>query len=109
MEMTLREVCNSAGVSRRAVQGFEKAGLVSATGRTERGYLLYDVTSQERIKQIKLYQQLGFKIKEIKNILDAPSNILKHAIENRISELKKEGKQIEGLIDKAYALLESLN
>lgn len=32
-EMTLREVCESANVSRRAVQGYEKAGLVSASGK----------------------------------------------------------------------------
>lgn len=30
--MTLREVCDSLGVSRRTVQGYEKAGLVKPTG-----------------------------------------------------------------------------
>ena len=40
-EMTLRELCDSLGVSRRAVQGYEKAGLVSPEGKNERGYLLY--------------------------------------------------------------------
>ena len=67
--MTLREVCIKANVSRRAVQGYEKAGLVSASGKNERGHLLYDVNAQERIKKIKLYQQLGFSIKEIKDIM----------------------------------------
>ena len=41
-EMTLREICLSIGVSRRAVQGYEKAKLVSDTGKTKRGHLLYD-------------------------------------------------------------------
>ena len=36
-EMTLRELCDSLGVSRRAVQGYEKAGLVSPEGKNERG------------------------------------------------------------------------
>ena len=39
-DKTLHEVCEAFGVSRRAIQGYEKAGLVSASGKNERGYLL---------------------------------------------------------------------
>ena len=35
--MTLREVCDTLAVSRRAVQGYEKAGLVSAVGIFHKG------------------------------------------------------------------------
>lgn len=99
--MTLREVCNSANVSRRAVQGYEKAGLVFVSGKNERGYLLYDIHTLERIKQIKLYQQFGFTIKEIKNIIDAPNVVLKVVLEEQIIRLKEEKRQLEILIDKA--------
>lgn len=81
-EITLREVCDTFGVSRRAVQGYEKAGLVSATSKNKRGYLLYDNNSQERIKKIKLFQEMGFSIKEICEIIDAPNHILRYALEN---------------------------
>lgn len=47
-EMTLKEVCIAIGVSRRAVQGYEKAGLVSYTRKNSKGYLLYDKDAQER-------------------------------------------------------------
>lgn len=107
-DMTLREICVAAGVTRRAVQGYEKAGLVSPTGKTTRGYLLYDLNSQERIKRIRLYQQLGFSIKEIKEIIDAPSNIKKLAIEEKIERLREEGENIETLIERAYELIEEL-
>ena len=106
--MTLREICVAAGVTRRAVQGYEKAGLVSPTGKTSRGYLLYDLNSQERIKVIRLYQQLGFSIKEIKEIIDAPSETKRQAIEMRIEKLKEEGENIENLISRAYEILEAL-
>ena len=106
--MTLREICVAAGVTRRAVQGYEKAGLVAPTGKTARGYLLYDLNSQERIKLIRLYQQLGFSIKEIKAIIDASKEIKKQALEERIEKLKEEGNNIESLIDKAYELIEML-
>ena len=106
--MTLREICLSADVTRRAVQGYEKAGLVSASGKNERGYLLYDGSSQERIRKIRFFQELGFTIKEIKNIMDAPNDVLKAALENRIEKLKMEKSQMEHLINKAYELLETL-
>lgn len=35
--MTLREICESLGVSRRTLQGYEKAGLVASTGRNKYG------------------------------------------------------------------------
>ena len=105
--MTLREICEAAAVTRRAVQGYERMGLVSPTGRNSRGYLLYDTSSQERIKMIRMYQSLGFSLKEIKEIIDAPNEVKKQALENRIEKLKEEGKEIEGLIEKAYRLLET--
>ena len=103
--MTLREICVAAGVTRRAVQGYEKAGLVAPTGKTSRGYLLYDMDSQERIKLIRLYQQLGFSIKDIKEIIDAPKEVKKKALEERVERLKMEGNNIENLIKKAYELI----
>ena len=35
-----REICETLGVSRRALQGYEKAGLVTASGRNKYGHLL---------------------------------------------------------------------
>ena len=52
--MTLREICEALEVSRRAVQGYEKAGLVSATDQNKYGHLLYDEAAMLRIEQIKL-------------------------------------------------------
>ena len=86
--MKLREICETLEVSRRAVQGYEKAGLVSATSRNKYGHLLYDETARLRIAQIKFYQQLGFSIKEITAIIDAPSDVLKAALEQQVQKLR---------------------
>lgn len=107
-EITLREVCESFGVSRRAVQGYEKAGLVSATSKNRRGYLLYDTDSQERIKKIKMFQQMGFSIKDICRIIDAPNHILKLALEERIERLKVDSEHTQNMISKAYEMIEHL-
>lgn len=89
-EMTLREMCNTFEISRRAVQGYEKAGLVAASGKNARGYLLYDEASQKRVKRIKLFQQMGFTIKQIKELIDAPDAILKPALERQLQKLTEE-------------------
>ena len=98
---TLSEVCSVLKVSRRAVQGYENAGLVSATGKNKYGHLLYDEEAQRRIKQIRLLQQLGFKVKEIKEIIDAPDEVLRKAVERQIESLKAEIEYKEEIIRQA--------
>ena len=106
--MTLREVCNTLGVTRRAVQGYEKAGLVVASSRNERGYLLYDTKTQARISTIKLYQRLGFKIVEIKGLIDAPREVVKEALEVQVEWLKQERESIDDLIVLANEIIQSI-
>ena len=106
--MTLREICETLEVSRRTIQGYEKAGLVAATGRNKYGYLLYDDAAKLRIAKIKFYQQLGFTIKEIKLIIDAPNVVLKEALEQQVQKLRKEKMEIEELIEKANQMIAKL-
>lgn len=106
--MTLKEVEKTLGVTRRAVQGYEKAGIVEASGKTERGYLLYDEYMQKRIGRIKLYQQFGFSIREIKWLIDAPNEMIKIKLENQAERLKEEKAQKETLIEEIYKLIETL-
>lgn len=107
-DMTLHEMCNAFGISRRAVQGYERAGLVSPSGKNKRGYLLYDEASQEVVKRVKLFQQMGFTIKEIKTLFHAPDNVLKAALEKQAKKLEEEKKDIELLIGGMHELIERL-
>ena len=52
-EKTLKEVCEEIGVTRRAVQGYEQAGMIQASGKNKYGYLLYDEATVEVIRKIK--------------------------------------------------------
>lgn len=106
--MKLREICETLEVSRRTIQGYEKAGLVAATGRNKYGHLLYDDTAKLRIAKIKFYQQLGFTIKEITVIIDAPNVVLKAALEQQVQKLRKEKMEIEEVIEKANQMIAKL-
>lgn len=107
--MTLREICETLAISRRAIQGYEKAGLVVATGRNKYGYLLYDDAAKSRIEKIKFYQQLGFTIKEITIIIDAPNVVIKEALERQVQKLRKKKTEIDELIEKANQMIVRLS
>ena len=42
-----------------------------ASDKNKYGYLLYGESELKRIEKIKMYQEFGFKLKEIKEIIDA--------------------------------------
>lgn len=106
--ITLREVCKAEGVTRRAVQGYEQAGLVAPTGKNERGYLLYDQSEQEKIRRVKFFQEMGFTLKEIKEISEAPKEVIRQMVERRIEELWQEIDRKENIIEMASKMLEQL-
>lgn len=106
--MMLREICSEFEISRRTVQGYEKAGLVSASGRNKYGHLLYDENAIQRIAKIKFYQQLGFSLKEITEIIDAPDVVLKSRLEKQVETLNKEKEEMQELIEKAEQMIKAL-
>lgn len=108
MDMTLREIHDTFGISRRVIQGYEKVGLVQKTGKNGRGHLLYDEEAQTRIKKIRLFQQMGFRICEIKDMIDAPNDMLKPIMEQQLLKLKKQQINIESLIVKMDDLIKEL-
>lgn len=95
-ELTLREVCEMIGVSRRAVQGYEHCGLVAPTGKTARGYLLYDEEAQEKIRKIRQYQDYGFQVKEIGELFAAPPEEKLRMMNEKLKELVRKRKKIDG-------------
>ena len=88
-EMTLRETCKNLNISRRALQGYEKAKLVSPSNKTKSGHLLYDDLTRSRISLIKCYQEMGFSLNEIKEIIDAPDEIKRPALIQRKEKLNE--------------------
>ena len=107
-EKTLREVCESFDVTRRAIQGYERAGLVKATGKNKYGYLLYDEETQKLIARIRFYQKMGFSIKEIKTLMAASREDVIDMIKSQIDHLEKERNEIEIIRIQAKKLMEQL-
>ncbi len=106
--MNLKTMCELLGVTRRSIQCYETAGLLQATDKNKYGHLLYDEQAFHRAEMIKFLHQLGFKLKEIKKIIDAPNSVKKEEIEKRVCELEDDKEKLDFIIKKATEYMESL-
>lgn len=69
MPMTRGEVADRAGVNRETVRYYEQRGLIPEPPRTDGDYRIYNESYVERIRFIKRAQELGFTLKETKELL----------------------------------------
>lgn len=104
-DMTLKEVCNIVGITRRTVQGYEQAGMVTPSGKNKYGYLLYDEEEIEKIRMIKQYQDFGFTIKEIKVLLEASEGKYVEMMTDRLLKMKVQQSKLEENIRKVEKMI----
>ena len=102
--MTVNEVSKLTGVSIRALQYYDKIGLLHPAEYTEAGYRLYDDTALERLQQILLFRELEFSLKEIQSILQSPDFDRDRALDQQICLLTLKKEHIENLITFARGL-----
>lgn len=96
--MTVNEVSKLTGVSIRALQYYDKIGLLHPAEYTEAGYRLYDDTTLERLQQIMLFRELEFSLKEIKSILQSPDFDRDKVLEQQIELLSLKRAHLDNLI-----------
>ena len=107
-ELLLREVCELVGVTRRAIQGYEKSGLVASTGKNKMGHLLYDKAAVDTIKEIKRYQNCGFSLTEIKKLKSMSQTEQRQVLKSKIQFLETELSRINNSISFLEAYIEKL-
>lgn len=81
---------------------------MAPTDKNKYGHLLYDDQTLHRAKVIKFMQDLGFKLKEIKEIIDAPNHVIKEALEKRLQELEEETVRLDQVMKEAAERVKSL-
>ena len=102
---TLREICDTYGISRRTVQGYEKENLISPSGKNHLGHLLYDEETRQRIGLIRFYQKAGFRIKEIGELLELPKKKRDERLLVQIRLLEEKKTQTETIIRKLEEMI----
>ena len=101
---TVHEVSKLTGVSIRALQYYDRIGLLHPTERTEAGYRLYDDAALEKLQQILLFRALEFPLKEIAEIVGRPDFDRSKALKQQIELLTLKKQHIENLIDLAVGI-----
>jgi MerR family copper efflux transcriptional regulator len=68
--MTIGSVSKQSGIGVETVRFYEKSGLIDEPPRTESGYRQYPPSTVIRIRFIMRAKELGFTLKEIKELLN---------------------------------------
>jgi len=101
-EYFVGQIAEVVGINVETIRYYEKLKLLPKPKRRESRYRIYDETDLKRLSFIKRAKELGFTLKEIKELFglkidsDARCGDVKHLtehklkdVDNRISDLKK--------------------
>ncbi|GAB3296418.1 MerR family transcriptional regulator [Pseudidiomarina andamanensis] len=112
--MYIGEFCKLTAVTPTTIRLYESIGLLPPAQR--RGnYRVYDTTYVETVKQIKIAQQFGFTLTELKQMCDGenikrglPAKVILRAIDSKRAEIAKQLEQLKqrdaGLADLQHYL-----
>jgi MerR family transcriptional regulator, copper efflux regulator len=67
--ITTSVLASEAGVNAQSIRFYERLALLPKPARTASGYRVYSTDSVRRVRFIKRAQELGFTLKEIKELL----------------------------------------
>lgn len=67
--MTIGKVANRAGVGVETIRFYEREGLIEEPARRGSGYRIYPADTVDRVRFIKRAKELGFSLKEIKELM----------------------------------------
>lgn len=101
---TVKQISSLTGVSVRTLHHYDSIGLLKPTAITEAGYRLYDDAALHRLQQILLLRELGFPLKDIPAILDAPEDVRRQALDDHIRQLEAKRQRLQDKISMASVM-----
>lgn len=72
--LTIGKLSKMAGVTNDTVRFYERNGLIEPVARSESNYRIYNKNDAERLRFIRRAKNLGFTLKEIKELLNLSQN-----------------------------------
>jgi DNA-binding transcriptional MerR regulator len=102
MAYTVKQVAQLSGVSARTLHFYDEAGLLKPAWIGANGYRFYEEPQLLTLQQILFYRELGFELKQIKQILGRKRF-------ERIEALKAHRKKIEREIERQQVLLGTID
>jgi len=96
---TVKQIAVQTGVSVRTLHHYDAIGLLKPTRVTQAGYRLYDDQALERLYLILLFREIGFPLKQIQGILDAPDFDRNRVLQTQIELLEARKAHLQNLAD----------
>ena len=115
MDFKIGKLASKLGISTQAIRYYEKIGMLEEPKRNEAGYRLYSQVSLERLQLIRIAQNFGLSLTDIKSIIDAnpKKNSLTISLHNflqaNLEDLDKQLAVLNSSRDKLSRRLEVLN
>lgn len=95
MALTIGQVAKAAEVNIETIRYYERRGLFPSAKRTPAGYRQYENEAVRRLKFVKRAQDLGFSLKEIKELLalrvrhGAACTPVEHQVRQKIARVEQ--------------------
>ncbi|MER7726330.1 MerR family transcriptional regulator [Streptomyces sp. NPDC096323] len=106
MSYSVGQVSAFAGVTVRTLHHYDKAGLLSPSGRSSAGYRRYSDGDLVRLQQILFYRELGFSLAEIAAIFEDPQANALDRLRARQRQLRDEIARLQRLTEVAERAIE---
>lgn len=100
-ELTVGQLAKKAEINLETIRYYEKINLMPNPKRKESRYRIYDLNDLKRILFIKRAKELGFTLKEIKELLEmkieskSTCGDVKHLAENKILDVEQKIKDLQ--------------
>lgn len=108
MEYSVSKLARIAGISIRTLHHYDKIGLLKPAIRAESRYRYYGKQELYRLQQILFFRELGFRLKDIKKILDDPDFDQTQALKYQRGELQKQRARLDTLLDTIDKTIKSI-
>jgi MerR family mercuric resistance operon transcriptional regulator len=109
MDMTIGKLAKAAGVGVETIRFYERKGILKRPAKKEGGFRYYPMDEASRIRFVRRAQELGFTLKEVKELLDIQSKRkltgkqVEQKAKEKIQEIKEkisDLKQMEDSLEK---------
>lgn len=94
----IKEVIELSGLSRRTLQYYDDTGLMD-NKRTAENYRLYGEEDLQQLWEIILYKEMGFRLDEIRKLLNNEECDTRDSLMTKADSIKKEISELQRILN----------
>ena len=94
----IKEVIELSGLSRRTLQYYDYMGLMD-NSRTSENYRLYGEEDLQQLWEIILYKEMGFRLDEIRKLLNNEECDTRDSLMTKADSIKKEISELQRILN----------